>query len=190
MLREKKGWTKSNYKLPSLESLKPGVYIVNFSQFGQPTNQDLNLDSVGKYFGKFDPLIEKSFGKLSVYLKSKAIFKIEDKDSILVSITYSTSNEKPLYIDKNEKFYFKTKTGLPVATISNNPAVDKKLVRINKVYKREKYANGILIDSQEFKTEKTVGIMKKINSQLNYGQPRSSPHHEYVVVLFPFPNKA
>ena len=68
---------------------------------------------------------------------------------------------KYLFIDKNENFYFKSKTGLPVAKISINPAIDKKLVRINKVYKREKYANGILIDTQEFKTEKTVGILKK-----------------------------
>ena len=79
----------------------------------------------------------------------------------MVSTTFSTSNTKPLFIDKNENFYYKTKTGLPVATISNDPSIDKKTVRINKVYKREKYANGILIDSQEFRTEKTVGIMKK-----------------------------
>ena len=87
--------------------------------------------------------------------------KVELKDSILISTKYNSSNTKPLFIDKNENFYFKTKTGLPAANISIYPSIDKKIVRINKVYKREKYANGILIDTQEFRTEKTVGIQKK-----------------------------
>ena len=135
-----------------LKSLNPGKYSISFDKSGNPSN--LN-------FPNWPNVPNKEFSSFSVRLNSQTEIEVLLKDSILVSSTYSTSNEKPFYIDKNEKFYFKTKTGLPVATISNNPTVDKKLVRINKVYKREKYANGILIDSQEFKTEKTVGIIKK-----------------------------
>lgn len=143
-------YVKSNKN--RLKSLNPGKYSISFDKLGNPSNIN---------FPNWPNVPTKEFSSFSVKLNSQTEIEVLVKDSILVSSTYSTSNEKPLYIDKNEKFYFKTKTGLPVATISNNPAVDKKLVRINKVYKREKYANGILIDSQEFKTEKTVGIIKK-----------------------------
>jgi hypothetical protein len=136
----------------SLIEKEPKIHNLKFDKKGRCSDYKLpNLDNV--------PV--DRFGKFFVYKNSKAELKIELKDSILVSSTYSTSNSKPLFIDKNENFYFKTKTGLPVAKISIDPAIDKKLVRINKTYKREKYANGILIDSQEFKTEKTVGILKK-----------------------------
>ena len=135
-----------------INTINPENYSINFDKNGNPSNNSFPI---------WIDVPKKEFGSFSVYLNSQAEFKIILKDSILVSSTYSTSNEKALFIDKNENFYFKTKTGLPVATISNDPSIDKKLVRINKVYKREKYANGILIDSQEFKTEKTVGIMKK-----------------------------
>ena len=132
--------------------INPGNYSINFDKKGNSSNSS---------FPNWSKVPIKEFGPFSVKLNSKTEIKIVLKDSILVSTTYSTSNEKPLFIDKNENFYFKTKTGLPVATTSNNPSIDKKLVRINMVYKREKYANGILLDSQEFKTEKTVGIQKK-----------------------------
>jgi len=135
-----------------IKSLNPGKYSISFDKLGNPSNIN---------FPNWPNVPNKEFGSFSVKLNSQTEIEVLVKDSILVSSTYSTSNEKPLYIDKNEKFYFKTKTGLPVTTTSYNQAVDKKLVRINKVYKREKYANGILIDSQEFKTEKTVGILKK-----------------------------
>jgi hypothetical protein len=135
-----------------LNSIEPSSYNVEFDKKGSASNGSFpNLSNVP----------ENKFGYFTVVSNSKAEIKIEIKDSILVSSTYSTSNTKPLFIDKNENFYFKSKTGLPTATISNNPEIDKKLVRINKTYKREKYANGILIDTQEYKTEKTVGIMKK-----------------------------
>ena len=136
----------------SLIEKEPKIHNLKFDKNG--TCSDYKLP-------KLDNVPADRFGEFFVYKNSKAELKIELKDSILVSSTYSTSYTKPLFIDKKENFYYKTKTGLPVATISNDPSIDKKTVRINKVYKREKYANGILIDTQEFKTEKTVGIMKK-----------------------------
>jgi hypothetical protein len=135
-----------------LNSINPGNYKIYFDKNGISSNVS---------FPSWSNVPKKVIASFTVKLKSETEISIVLKDSILVSSTYSTSNTKPLFIDKNENFYFKTKTGLPVATISNDPSIDKKLIRINKVYKREKYANGILIDSQEFKTEKTVGIMKK-----------------------------
>jgi hypothetical protein len=135
-----------------LNSINQGTSIINFNKSGGSSNSS---------FPSWPKVPKKEFGSFLVYLNSQAEINVIVKDSILVSSTFSTSNTKPLFIDKNENFYFKTKTGLPTATISNNAEIDKKLVRINKTYKREKYANGILIDSQEYKTEKTVGIMKK-----------------------------
>jgi hypothetical protein len=136
----------------NLISINPGKYKLSFDKTG---------NSSIKEFPNYSDVPKKLFGTFEVSLKSQAEIILELKDSILVSSIYSSSWTKSLYKDKNDNFYYKTKTGLPVATISNNPSVDKKLVRINKVYKREKYANGILIDTQEFKTEKTVGILKK-----------------------------
>jgi hypothetical protein len=135
-----------------INAINPGVYLINFDKKGNSSNVS---------FPACSSVPKKEIASFSVKLNSETEINIVLKDSILVSSTYSTSNTKPLFIDKNENFYFKTKTGLPVATISNDPSIDKKLIRINKVYKREKYANGILIDTQEYKTEKTVGIMKK-----------------------------
>jgi hypothetical protein len=135
-----------------LNSINPGNYKINFDKNGISSNVS---------FPSWSNVPKKVIASFTVKLKSETEISIVLKDSILVSSTFSTSNSKPLFIDKNENFYFKSKTGLPVAKISINPAIDKKLVRINKVYKREKYANGILIDTQEFKTEKTVGILKK-----------------------------
>jgi hypothetical protein len=136
-----------------LSSINPGNYILDFDKAGNVSNTDFpnNQDVPLKWFGSF-----------STYLKSQMKIKLELKDSILISTKYNSGSTKPLFIDKNENFYFKTKTGLPAANFSIYPSIiDKKMVKINKVYKREKYANGILIDSQEFKTEKTVGILKK-----------------------------
>ncbi len=160
----------------SLGALNPGEYTVKFDKNGKPAK--LKVDNLHSS----TPV--KKIGLFKIYFESNAIFKIEYKDSVLVSTTYSTSNTKPLFIDKNENFFFKTKTGLPIATITKVTeremlkALDRphtlspkevlyslgnsiKLVLINKTYKREKYANGILIDSQEFKTEKLVLINKK-----------------------------
>jgi len=137
----------------TLNSINPGKYKLSFDKIGNSSNKE---------FPNYSDVPKKLFGSFEVSSKSQAgIIILELKDSIFVSSIYSSSWTKPLYKDKNDNFYFKTKTGLPVATISINPSIDKKVVRINKVYKREKYANGILIDSQEFKTEKTVGIQKK-----------------------------
>jgi hypothetical protein len=136
----------------SISKVSPNQYNLQFNKNGKC--------SIGE-FPDLDYVPQENIGKFTVYKNSKTEIKLTIKDSILVSSTYSTSNTKPLFIDKKENFYFKSKTGLPVAKISIDPAIDKKLVRINKTYKREKYANGILIDTQEYKTEKTVGIMKK-----------------------------
>jgi len=135
-----------------LSTINQGDYLLDFDKAGNSSNKDFPI---------YQDVPVKWFGSFSAYLKSQMKVKVELKDSILISTKYNSSNTKPLFIDKNENFYYKTKTGLPVATISNDPSIDKKTVRINKVYKREKYANGILIDSQEFRTEKTVGIQKK-----------------------------
>ena len=137
-----------------INTINPGKYSLSFDKNGNSSN--LNFPSL-----EWTDVPIKEIGSFSVSLNSKTEINIVLKDSILISTSYSSSNTKPLFIDKNENFYFKTKTGLPVATISNEPSIDKKSVRINKVYKREKYANGILIDTQEFRTEKTVGIQKK-----------------------------
>ncbi len=143
-------YIKSNkYKI---NSINPGNYSVKFDTDGSPLNTG---------FPQWPNLQYKEFGSFTVKMNSKADIKIVIKDSILVSTVYNKSNTKPLFVDKNENFYFKSKNGLPAAQFVINPAIDKNSVNILKYYKREKYANGILLGTEGFYFEKTVEINKK-----------------------------
>ncbi len=135
-----------------INSIYPGNYSVKFDSQGKPYNAD---------FPKWPNKQFKEFGSFTVKMNSKADINIVVKDSILVSTVYSKSNTKPLFVDKNENFYFKSKSGLPVAQFVINPAINKNSVNILKYYKREKYANGILIGTEGFYFEKKVEIKKK-----------------------------
>jgi hypothetical protein len=135
-----------------INSINSGNYSVKFDSKGNPLNAS---------FPKWPTKQFKEFGSFSVKINSKADINIVIKDSILVSTVYNKSNTKPLFVDKNENFYFKSKNGLPVAQFVINPAIDKNSVNILKYYKREKYANGILIGTEGFYFEKTVEIKKK-----------------------------
>lgn len=135
-----------------INSIYPGNYSVKFDSQGKPYNAD---------FPKWPNKQFKEFGSFTVKMNSKADIKIVIKDSILVSTVYNKSNTKPLFVDKNENFYFKSKNGLPAAQFVINPAIDKNSVIILKYYKREKYANGILLGTEGFYFEKTVEINKK-----------------------------
>ena len=135
-----------------LISINPGKYKLSFDKTG---------NSSIKEFPNYSDVPKKLFGTFEVLLKSQAEIILELKDSILVSSIYSSSWTKPLYKDKNDNFYYKTKTGLPIATIYDNSLIDKTYVKVSKNYYRYKYANGILIDSQEFQTNKMVKILKK-----------------------------
>ena len=145
-----------------LIKIKPGIYNVKFDISGNPNNKELNLNSdVGEYFNDLDFEIEKNIGEFKVRLNSTAQFTIENKDSILINTVFYSSGNKQIVCYKNEKFYFKTKNSLPVATIKYDEEVPLKTVKIEKTFKSEKYVNGILIDSTVFKTEKIVEIQKK-----------------------------
>jgi hypothetical protein len=161
--RRKNERTGENWKLAlsSLGALEPGEYNVKFDKLGKPNNKDMNFKSEQAYFENLYPPAELTFGTFKLQLNSKAVFKIQEKDSIFVNSIYSTSITKPVFIDKNENFYFKTKRGLPTATVIYDFKIPNKMMKIDKTFKKEKYANGILIHSFEYKTEKTVGIMKK-----------------------------
>lgn len=150
-----------NVVLSSFGALAPGEYNVKFDKSGIPNNKELNLKSEGEYFRNLYPSAELTFGIFKIQLNSHGVFKIDEQDSVLVNSTYSTSNTQPIFIDKNENFYFKTKKGLPIAKIKTDYSIPSKMIKIEKTYNKEKYVNGILIHSFEFKTEKMVKILKK-----------------------------
>ncbi len=139
-------------------AIEYGKYEIKFDSFGNSSNE--NFPPLWVAFSPVQIPI-KNVGPFSVNLSSRGKINIELKDSILVSTVYNKSNTKPLFVDKNENFYFKSKNGLPVAQFLINPAIDKNSVVILKQYKREKYANEILIGTEGFYFEKTVEIKKK-----------------------------
>jgi hypothetical protein len=145
-----------------LIKIKPGIYNVKFDISGYPNNKELNLNTdAGEYFNDLNFKVENFVGEFKIPLNSMAQFTIEDKDSILINTIFYSSENKQIFCDKNENFYFKTKNSLPVASIKFDEEAPLKTVKIEKRFRSEKYVNGILIDSNEFKTEKIVGIQKK-----------------------------
>ena len=127
-------------------------------------NSTLNFDKEGNPSNSFFPILhwvpKKSFASFDVYLNTKAQLKIETNDSILVSIEYSSNVTKPIYIDSDENFYFKSKKGLPLATILYDSGLPDKIVYIEKTYKSEKLINGILIYSNDYRTINKKEILK------------------------------
>jgi hypothetical protein len=138
----------------NLKSVPAGIYTLTFDKKGVPDNAS---------FPGLNTIPQKNLDPFKVKLKSKATIRIEIKDSILNSVKYFSGSKKQLFIDKSENFYFKSRTGLPQANILYRPETEKDAVQIVKTYKKEKYVNGIFIDSNEFKVEKTVEIIKKDN---------------------------
>ena len=127
-------------------------------------NSTLNFDKEGNPSNSFFPILhwvpKKSFASFDVYLNTKAQLKIETNDSILVSIEYSSNVTKPIYIDSDENFYFKSKKGLPLATTLYDSGLPDKIVYIEKTYKSEKLINGILIYSNDYSTINKKEILK------------------------------
>lgn len=127
-------------------------------------NSTLNFDKEGNPSNSFFPILhwvpKKSFASFDVYLNTKAQLKIETNDSILVSIEYSSNVTKPIYIDSDENFYFKSKKGLPLATTLYDSGLPDKIVNIEKTYKSEKLINGILIYSNDYSTINKKEILK------------------------------
>jgi hypothetical protein len=127
-------------------------------------NSTLNFDKKGNPSNSFFPILrwvpKKSFASFDVYLNTKAQLKIETNDSVLVSIKYSSNVTKPIYIDSAENFYFKSKKGLPIATILWDSGLPDKIVYIEKTYKSEKLINGFLIYSNDYKTINKKEILK------------------------------
>ena len=127
-------------------------------------NSTLNFDKEGNPSNSFFPILrwvpKKSIASFDVYLNTKAQLKIETNDSILVSIKYSSNVTKPIYIDSDENFYFKSKKGITLATILYYSGLSDKIVYIDKTYKSEKLINGILIYSNDYRTINKKEILK------------------------------
>jgi hypothetical protein len=164
---QKKLDEKFGQDLVHLDSLKIEYYILqNKDKFTQLSPGDISLkfDKNGVESTKDFPAINYvphlSFGSFKVLLNSQIDLKIELKDSILISSEFSTGCKKPLYVDSNENFYFKSREGLSLAQLRFTLEVSKKLVFVLKVYKCEKYVNEILVSSKEFISNKIVEISK------------------------------
>ncbi len=157
--------TGQNWQLAmsSLGVLESGEYNVIFDKLGSPSI---------KGFPQLTNQSVKNIGEFTIYFKSAATFKIEKKDSVVDGSLYQKFllnswgdiDNKKVFIDTNENFYFKTKKGLPLADFYEKDyehGVPRNMVRIIKFYTNNKYINGILIHSYQYRTEKDVKIKKK-----------------------------
>jgi hypothetical protein len=134
--------------------------LISFTKDNLVLNFDKNGNSSESDFSKLKAIPKRSFGTFEVVLNSQIQLSVNINDSLLVATKYSTSCSKPLFVDLNENFYFKTKNGLPKAIVSYDSNLSKKIVVIEKSYKSEKTINGFLIYSDEFKTYSNVVILK------------------------------
>jgi hypothetical protein len=149
--------------MSSLGVLEPGEYNVIFDKLGSPSIKD---------FPQLTNQSVKNIGEFKIYFKLAASFRIEKKDSVVTGCIYEKFvrnswgeiDNTQIFIDTNENFYFKTKKGLPLANFKKNEydnGVPINMVRITKYYTKNKYANGILIHSYPYYTQKDVKIKKK-----------------------------
>ena len=134
--------------------------LISFTKDNLVLNFDKNGNTSESDFSKLKAIPKRSIGTFEVVLNSQIQLSVNINDSLLVATKYSTSCSKPLFVDLNENFYFKTKNGLPKAIVSYDSNLSKKIVVIEKSYKSEKTINGFLIYSDEFKTYSNVVILK------------------------------
>lgn len=162
LLDEKTVLNYINYQIKTknthLLKLSKGDYEINFNAMGRATNAV--VPNIGIVESNVTiPSIK--VGSFIIKQNSKALLKITQQDSILISSNYSSGCTKTIYVDKNENFYLKTKTGLPTAYFSYNYKLDESLVRIYKEFKQEKYINGVVAESKNYNTENFNKILKK-----------------------------
>jgi hypothetical protein len=151
-----------NYQIKTkntqLLKLGEGEHEIIFNTMGKATNVD--LPNIGIFESNANiPSIK--VGSFEIKQHSRMALKITVRDSILILNNFSSGCTKTIYVDKNENFYLKTKTGLPTAYVSYNYKLDKRLVRIFKAFKQEKYINGVVAESINYTSEKFKKILKK-----------------------------
>ena len=147
-----------NTKNTQLLKLGEGEYEIIFNTTGKATNVD--IPNIGVFESNANiPSIK--VGSFDIKQHSKMALKITLRDSILILSNFSSGSTKTIYVDKNENFYLKTKTGLPTAYFSYNYKLDERLVRIYKIFKREKYINGVVAESNNYTSEQFIKILKK-----------------------------
>jgi hypothetical protein len=145
-------------KNTQLHNLGEGVHEIRFNTIGNPINKI--IPSIGVAESNVNiPSIK--VGSFNIKQNSKAVLTITEQDSILVSNNFSSGCTQTIYVDKNENFYLKTKTGLPAAYFTYNYKLDERLVRIYKEFKQEKYINGVVTETKSYNTEKFIKILKK-----------------------------
>ena len=147
-----------NTKNTQLLKLVEGEYEIIFNTTGKATNVD--IPNIGVFESNANiPSIK--VGSFEIKQHSKMALKITLRDSILILSNFSSGCTKTIYVDKNEKFYLKTKTGLPTAYFSYNYKLDESVVRIYKAFKQEKYINGVVAESMNYTSEQFKKILEK-----------------------------
>jgi hypothetical protein len=161
-LDEKTVFNYINYQIKTKNTnflnLSRGEYEIYFNASGRSLNEV--FPDIGVIFSNVNiPFIQ--VGSFIITQNSKALLKVSQQDSILISSNYSSGCTKTIYMDKNENFYLKTKTGLSKAIVSYNFKIDDRFVKIYKEFKSEKYINGVVAESKNYTVEKFNRIFKK-----------------------------
>ena len=143
-----------------LNTLNDGNYTFKFKnnglQVGNATDE-LKLTQISDipYQSVFD---------FKVYLKFEINVDIKTNNPSLIETKYYSNVNKPIFINKNDSFFFKTKSGLPQISSSEfvfDENIPKNTIKISKTYMVKKYANELLISDEKINKINSATIFKK-----------------------------
>ena len=87
--------------------------------------------------------------------------KLSSQDSILLETKYFSSSKKPIYKIDEKTFCFKSKSILSTVSFVFDPTIPKGQIKIEKTYKYEKYANGLVIKTRQYNNKSENRIVLK-----------------------------
>jgi hypothetical protein len=87
--------------------------------------------------------------------------KLSSQDSILLETKYFSSSKKPIYKKDEKTFCFKSKSILSTVSFVFDPTIPKGQIKIEKTYKYEKYANGLVIKTRQYNNKSENRIVLK-----------------------------
>ena len=139
------------------KTLKDGKYTFKFDKYGSPNESKLTEI-------EYKDIPRKKIFDFTVNLKSEFTIVIKTTDPILIETKYYANVNKPIYYNKNDSFFFKTKMGLPQISSSEfvfDEKIPKNTIKISKTFEVKKYANELLINSEQYNKTINATIFKK-----------------------------
>jgi hypothetical protein len=140
-----------------LKSISDGNYEITVNQAKKTTQpsdfKDFQISKLPK---------DKLSGACCNVIKPYSFnVKLSSQDSILVETKYFSSSKKPIFIKDEKTFCFKSKSILSTVNFVFDPTIPKGQIRIEKTYKYEKYANGLVIDIRQYNKSENIVVLKK-----------------------------